>query len=48
MEESEGAGGTMVVGDECAQVQVEIWQRQPLLFLLIRECSIPSPGATYI
>jgi hypothetical protein len=48
MEESEGAGRTRVVGDECAKVWDEIWQRQPLLFLLIRECSIPSPGATHI
>jgi hypothetical protein len=30
------------VGDECARVWGEIWQRQPLLFLSFRERGIPS------
>jgi hypothetical protein len=42
MEESDGAGRTRV-GDECAKVWDEIWQRQPLLFLLIRERKYPFP-----
>ena len=48
MEESEDAGRMRAGVMNALKFGIEIWQRQPLLFLLICERSIPSPGTTNI